>query len=157
IRFFHPRAASAKVSVSGVPAAIEAKKIRPEGLFEAVLPETYRDRPDPANYRIRFANDAGHTWEMYDTYAFPYSISEFDLHLMGEGRHYDAYEKFGAHVQVIAGVRGVNFAVWAPSARRVSIVGDFNHWDGRTNPMRSRGSSGVWELFVPELSEGVIY
>ena len=76
---------------------------------------------------------------------------------MGEGRHYDAYEKLGAHIKTVAGVRGVNFAVWAPSARRVSVVGDFNHWDGRVNPMRARGSSGVWELFVPELNEGAVY
>ncbi len=76
---------------------------------------------------------------------------------MGEGRHYDAYEKLGAHLKTVSGVRGVNFAVWAPSARRVSVVGDFNHWDGRVNPMRARGSSGVWELFVPELNEGAIY
>jgi 1,4-alpha-glucan branching enzyme len=157
IRFYNPNAASAKVTVVGVPGAIEAKRRRPEGLFEATLPETYKDRPDPANYRIRFATDNGHTWEAYDPYAFPYSLSDFDLYLMGEGRHYDTYTKLGAHQQEIAGVRGVNFAVWAPSARRVSVVGDFNHWDGRTNPMRSRGSSGVWELFLPELNEGAVY
>ncbi len=157
IRFYNPNAASAKVTVVGVPGAIEAKKLRAEGLFEAALPETYKDRPDPANYRIRFASDNGHTWETYDTYAFPYLLSEFDLYLMGEGRHYDTYTKLGAHQEVVAGVRGVNFAVWAPSARRVSVVGDFNHWDGRANPMRSRGSSGVWELFLPELNEGAVY
>ena len=157
IRFFHPGIASASVVVSGLRDAIEAKKVRPEGLFEAELPETYKDRPDPANYRILFRTSSGESFERYDTYAFPYLLSEFDLYLMGEGRHYDTYEKLGAHVQTVAGVRGVNFAVWAPSGRRVSVVGDFNLWDGRVNPMRSRGSSGVWELFVPELNEGAIY
>ncbi|HKN77207.1 MAG TPA: 1,4-alpha-glucan branching protein GlgB, partial [Candidatus Acidoferrum sp.] len=70
---------------------------------------------------------------------------------------YDTYEKLGAHLRTLEGVRGVHFAVWAPSARRVSIVGDFNRWDGRVNPMRARGSSGIWELFIPELGEGAIY
>jgi 1,4-alpha-glucan branching enzyme len=76
---------------------------------------------------------------------------------MGEGRHYDAYEKLGAHLKTVDGITGVHFAVWAPNARRVSVVGNFNHWDGRVHPMRFRGSSGVWELFVPELGEGAIY
>src|SRR5260370_18562848 len=76
---------------------------------------------------------------------------------MGEGRHYDTYEKLGAHMITLQGVRGVHFAVWAPSAKRVSVVGDFNRWDGRTHPMRARGSSGIWEIFVPELNEGAIY
>jgi len=76
---------------------------------------------------------------------------------MGEGRHYDTYEKLGAHVKTLEGITGVHFAVWAPNARRVSVVGDFNGWDGRVNPMRSRGTSGIWELFVPEFAEGVIY
>jgi 1,4-alpha-glucan branching enzyme len=157
IRAFQPGAAAASVVFSGLATAIEAKKLRPEGFFEAALPDTFRDRPDPAKYRLRFQTDSAHSFERHDAYAFPYLLSEFDLHLMGEGRHYDTYEKLGAHVQSISGVRGVNFAVWAPSARRVSVVGDFNQWDGRINPMRARGSSGVWEFFVPELDEGAVY
>jgi len=157
IRFFHPGAASASVIVSGCAGPIEATKLRQEGFFEAALPENCHDRPDAQNYRIRFRTESGQTWESYDTYAFPYLLSDFDLYLMGEGKHYDAYEKLGAHLHTLAGVTGVNFAVWAPSARRVSLVGDFNQWDGRVNPMRSRGSSGLWELFVPELREGAIY
>ena len=146
IRFFDPHAYSATVSGPGIPNNLEAQKRRPEGLFEATLPDTYKDKPDPANYRIRFKTPSSETYERYDTYAFPYFLSDFDLYLMGEGRHYDAYEKLGAHINTVAGVKGVNFAVWAPSARRVSIVGDFNHWDGRINPMRVRGSSGIWGL-----------
>jgi 1,4-alpha-glucan branching enzyme len=79
------------------------------------------------------------------------------LYLMGEGRHYDTYEKLGAHIRTVNGISGVHFGVWAPSARRVSVVGDFNGWDGRANVMRARGSSGIWELFIPELSEGAVY
>src|SRR5262249_3707056 len=157
IRAFPPGAVAASIVFSDSGVAIEAKRVRPQGLFEAALPESFRDRPDPARYRIRFQTDSGHSFERYDAYAFPYMLSEFDLHLMGEGRHYDTYEKLGAHVQTVLTVPGVNFAVWAPSARRVSVVGDFNQWDGRVNPMRARGSSGVWELFLPELNEGALY
>ena len=94
------------------------------------------------------------TLETFDPYAFPAVLTDFDLHLMGEGTHYVKYEKLGAHVREIEGVRGVHFGVWAPNAKRVSVVGDFNAWDGRVHPMRVRGSSGIWELFLPGLDEG---
>ncbi|HEY2459500.1 MAG TPA: 1,4-alpha-glucan branching protein GlgB [Candidatus Acidoferrum sp.] len=157
IRFFHPHAASARVLLRGSAVPVEAQRLRPEGFFEARLPAEHTDIPTPSGYCIQYRTHEGKIFEHYDTYAFPYSLSEFDLYLMGEGRHYDTYEKLGAHVRTIEGVAGVNFAVWAPSASRVSVVGDFNQWDGRVNPMRSRGSSGVWELFIPELTEGAIY
>ncbi len=157
IRFFQPHASEASVILQGSAQEIPATKLRPEGFFEAVLPDSNQSAPGPASYRIRYRTDYGESFEAFDTYAFPYLLSEFDLHLMGEGRHYDTYEKLGAHIKSLEGVRGVHFAVWAPSARRVSVVGDFNHWDGRVNPMRARGSAGIWELFVPELDEGAIY
>ena len=157
IRFFRPDAAEASLLLEGANEPIHAVKLRPEGLFTVALPESMQSPPAPSSYRLRIRSNYGETVEPHDTYAFPYLLSEFDLHLMGEGRHYDTYEKLGAHVKTLEGVRGVHFAVWAPSARRVSVVGDFNRWDGRVNPMRARGSSGVWELFVPELPEGAIY
>src|SRR5229473_2629347 len=157
IRAFHPGAISATVRFTDSRTTIEANKLRPEGFFEATLPETQQDRPAPASYRIQYRFASGATHEQYDTYAFPFVLSEFDLYLMGEGRHYDTYDKLGAHIVTLAGVRGANFAVWAPSAQRVSVAGDFNQWDGRIHPMRARGSSGVWELFIPELGEGAIY
>jgi 1,4-alpha-glucan branching enzyme len=157
IRAFHPDATSATIRFTDSHTAIAANKLRPEGFFEATLPETQQQRPAPNSYRIQYAFPSGANYEPYDTYAFPFVLSEFDLYLMGEGRHYDTYDKLGAHIVTLVGVRGVNFAVWAPSAQRVSLVGDFNHWDGRIHPMRARGSSGVWELFVPELGEGAIY
>ena len=135
----------------------DAVKRRPEGFFEALWPSSQPAPPAPGSYKIQGRTHHGELFEMYDTYSFPYLLSEFDLYLMGEGRHYDTYEKLGAHLKTVQEVRGVNFAVWAPSARRVSVVGDFNHWDGRVNVMRARGSSGIWELFVPELPEGAIY
>src|ERR1700722_20208233 len=116
IRFFNPHAYSATISGPGIPNNFEAQKRRPEGLFEATLPETYKDKPDPANYRIRYRTASGDSYERYDTYAFPYSRGAFALYLRGEGRHYDAYEKLGSHISTVAGVKGVNFAVWAPSA-----------------------------------------
>ena len=88
--------------------------------------------------QFRFAD--GNTWEGYDPYAFPPLLTEYDLYLSGEGTHYLKYEKQGAHVREINGVRGVHFAVWAPNAQRVSVVGDFNFWDGRVHTMRQSRS-----------------
>jgi 1,4-alpha-glucan branching enzyme len=155
VRFFQPRAVEAHVLWQGQELAM--RKIRPEGLFEVALPGTSELAPAPSSYRFRFRTEYGEVQEQYDSYAFPFLLTEFDLYLMGEGRHYDAYEKLGAHVRTVDAVAGVHFAVWAPGARRVSVVGDFNRWDGRVNPMRYRGSSGIWELFIPELGEGTIY
>ena len=91
-----------------------------------------------------------------DPYRFPLQLSDFDLHLIGEGRHYDTYHKLGAHLRTVEGVAGVAFAVWAPNAQRVSVVGDWNSWDGRFHPMQRR-AGGVWELFLPDLTEGAAY
>ena len=166
IRFFIPGAAEASITLNSLsperpPVAmakvVDAVKLRPEGFFEATFLSSQTTAPAPASYKIQYRTRHGESYEVFDTYAFPYSISEFDLYLMGEGRHYDTYEKLGAHVVTHEGVAGVHFAVWAPSARRVSVVGDFNRWDGRVDAMRPRGSSGIWELFIPELGEGAIY
>jgi 1,4-alpha-glucan branching enzyme len=166
IRFFLPWADQASVALRGVtvnkltvppPVLMEATKLRPEGFFEAVFPTQQADAPAPSSYKLLGRNHYGETFELYDTYAFPYLLTEFDLHLMGEGRHYDTYDKLGAHPATIEGVRGVHFAVWAPSANRVSVVGYFNGWDGRVYPTRARGSSGIWEIFLPELAEGAVY
>ncbi len=110
-----------------------------------------------AAYRFRIESHEGHVREEEDVYRFPPVLGELDLHLIGEGRHYEKYRILGAHVREIEGVRGVGFAVWAPNAERVSVVGNFNHWDGREHQMRVRGASGVWELFVPGLGPGELY
>ena len=156
IRIFQPGADDVEIVLSGSVRRLAAKRLRSEGFFEALLPETEQRPPAPSGYRLRLHVDGG-VFERHDPYAFPYLLTDFDLYLMGEGRHYDTYEKLGAHIHESDGVRGVNFAVWAPSAQRVSVVGDFNQWDGRVHPMRARGSSGVWELFLPELDEGAVY
>jgi 1,4-alpha-glucan branching enzyme len=157
VRFFLPWAAEASISLKGVTKVTDAVKLRPEGFFEATWPSAQTTAPAPSSYKIQGRTHHGEPFEIYDPYAFPYLLTEFDLHLMGEGRHYDTYEKLGAHVKTIEGVAGVHFAVWAPSAKRVSVVGDCNRWDGRIHPMRSRGSSGIWEIFLPDLGEGAIY
>jgi len=161
IRVYRPGAAEAKILWKN-GASSPATKIAPEGLFEAIVdPEVNRLRPDepiaPASYRVQFRFDDGKTLDLLDAYAFPLLLSEYDVYLIGEGTHYENYEKLGAHLREVDGVRGVQFAVWAPNAQRVSVVGDFNLWDGRTNPMRNRGATGIWEIFMPELDEGTLY
>ena len=114
------------------------------------------DTPELANYQLRI-QEGSHERVIYDPYAFRSPrLTDFDLHLFAEGNHHRIYEKLGAHPTEINGVNGVYFAVWAPNARNVSIVGDFNYWDGRKNQMR-RGPTGIWELFIPELGVGDCY
>ena len=111
----------------------------------------------PERYRLVWRDSDHREHLAHDPYSFPPQISDFDLHLFSEGKHWHAYRVLGAHVHEVDGVRGVLFAVWAPNAERVSVVGDFNRWDGRCHPLRVRGGSGVWELFVPDLAPGVMY
>ena len=124
-----------------------------DGLFEGVV----EGADLPLRYELEVAYPDGNTFTQRDAYAFPPTLGELDTYLVGEGRHEQLYERLGAHVREVEGVTGTSFAVWAPSARSVSVVGDFNSWDGRLNPMRSLGPSGVWELFVPDVEEGARY
>ncbi|MFA5531419.1 MAG: 1,4-alpha-glucan branching enzyme, partial [Thiohalomonadaceae bacterium] len=111
----------------------------------------------PLRYRLEAQDGHGHTWEFFDAYCFPPQIGDLDLHLFTEGQHRHSYRFLGARTLSIDGVDGVLFATWAPNAERVSVVGDFNRWDGRCHAMRSRGGSGVWELFIPGLTPGQLY
>jgi 1,4-alpha-glucan branching enzyme len=122
------------------------------GLFVAVLPDLKERVP----YRLR-ARIGGKWREFDDIYRFSPVLGDLDLHLLGEGNHLDSYRKLGAHPIVHEGVAGVAFVVWAPNARRVSVVGNFNDWDGRRMPMRLRHGGGYWELFVPGLKAGTLY
>ncbi|AFJ02166.1 1,4-alpha-glucan (glycogen) branching enzyme, GH-13-type [Methylophaga frappieri] len=99
----------------------------------------------------------GRQLESWDPYSFPPQLSDYDLHLFSEGRHWHAYQMLGAHPTEVNNVSGVLFSVWAPNAQRVSVVGEFNGWDGRRHPMRVRGGSGVWELFIPALQANDLY
>jgi 1,4-alpha-glucan branching enzyme len=110
----------------------------------------------PRPCQIRYRQD-GHWIETFDPYSLSSQITEYDLHLFNEGRLEQVYRTLGAHPVHHDGVAGTRFAVWAPNAERVSVVGDFNRWDGRVHPMRVHGSSGVWELFLPQVEEGALY
>jgi len=162
IRVFRPGAAEVTVLLDEKAEAHRAERVHPDGVFEARIPTSGAGKPQseaiaPNRYRVQFRFSDGNIFETYDPYAFPPVLTEYDLYLSGEGTHYQKYEKLGAHVREVAGVRGVHFGVWAPNARRVSVVGNFNFWDGRVHPMRHRGSSGIWELFIPGLDEGEVY
>lgn len=111
----------------------------------------------PDHYRLIWSDKEHHQHIAHDPYTYLPQISDFDLHLFSEGRHWQAYLFMGAHEREVDGVAGVLFVVWAPNAERVSVVGDFNRWDGRHHPMRIRPGSGVWELFIPELRHGILY
>jgi len=152
IRAFLPRAAKAWVLL-GSEKAKPMKRIHADGLFEAHLPKG----DFVQSYRFRQENHEGVRWEFGDPYRFGPMLSDYDLHLIGEGNHFEKYSILGAHVREHEGESGVGFAVWAPNAARVSVVGNFNHWDGREHSMRVRGAFGVWELFIPGLCEGEVY
>jgi 1,4-alpha-glucan branching enzyme len=131
-------------------AALE--KLHDDGFFAGRVEGASVDTP----YRLRFTNGEAQ-WEEEDAYRFPLFLGELDVHLLAEGTHRRLYEKLGAHPVTLAGAEGVVFAVWAPNARRVSVVGDFNGWDGRRHPMRKRHEAGVWELFIPGVQRGACY
>jgi 1,4-alpha-glucan branching enzyme len=162
IRVFRPNAAEVTVLWGKKPEPYRAVRMHPEGIYEAQIlasaaGKSQNEPVAPGAYRLQIRFSDGNVFETYDPYAFPPVLTEYDLYLSGEGTHYQKYEKLGAHVREVAGVRGVHFGVWAPNARRVSVVGDFNFWDGRVHPMRHRGSSGIWEIFIPGLGEGEVY
>jgi 1,4-alpha-glucan branching enzyme len=111
----------------------------------------------PQHYRLIWRDSENHQHIAHDPYTYLPQLPDFDLHLFGEGKHRHAYRFLGAHEHAVDGVAGILFAVWAPNAERVSVVGDFNRWDGRRHPMRARPGNGIWELFIPDLSPGVLY
>ena len=106
------------------------------------------------DYRLRITYPGDHVVEIDDPYRYGRVLTDFDLHLLGEGTHHRAFEKLGAHRVTVGTTTGVHFAVWAPNAERVSVVGDFNAWDGRVHPMRLLMPGGIWEIFIPNLGEG---
>lgn len=128
-------------------------RVHPKGFFEAI----FAKRKTVFPYKLKTMNSQGHEQILFDPYSFLPMLSDYDLYLFNEGNHHRIYEKLGAHVKEVNGIRGVHFSVWAPNALRVSVVGDFNNWDGRRHQMRNLGTAGVWELFIPGLSEGELY
>ncbi len=135
-------------------ALVEMERIGDDGFYGIYFP-----KPKFKGVNYRFVTDYydGTTVESADCYAFPGLFTDYDAYLFAEGDHYDIYEKMGAHPMEIDGVKGTYFAVWAPDARRVSVVGDFNMWDGALNPMQIHSASGVYELFIPGVDAGAVY
>jgi 1,4-alpha-glucan branching enzyme len=129
----------------------ELARLHADGVFAGPAGRSGRFR-----YRLRIEADGG-LLDIVDPYQFPPLLGEIDIHLLAEGRHRRLYEKLGAHPRSFDGIAGVQFAVWAPNARRVSIVGAFNRWDGRSHPMRKRVEIGIWEIFIPGIEAGAIY
>jgi 1,4-alpha-glucan branching enzyme len=152
IRTMQPKAAQVSVQIAGAP-EIEMARVHPAGIFEASIPGGSGD----TSYRFHVVYPDGRTQVIDDPYRFGRVISDFDLYLFGEGTHTRIYDRLGAHPMQLGGSSGVHFGVWAPNASRVSVVGDFNDWDGRVHSMRRLGPSGVWEIFIPETSTGTRY
>lgn len=152
VRAFVPGARSVEVLDLATGQGIAVLNHVRDGLYEGVA----MGRTKRFAYQLRVEQD-GHAWIADDPYRFGPVLGELDEHLIGEGGHQQLWKALGAHIIEHDGVSGVHFAVWAPNARRVSLVGDFNGWDGRRTLMRRRGVSGVWEIFVPGLSDGETY
>jgi 1,4-alpha-glucan branching enzyme len=150
IRTFHPEATG--VDLLRPNARPQPMEPLGDGLWAALLADA-----SPSAYRLRLHFPDGDDWERDDPYRFAPTVGEVDLHLFNEGTHERLWEALGAHPRTLGGTTGVSFAVWAPNARSVRVVGDFTRWDGRLFPMRSLGGSGVWELFVPDIGPGELY
>ena len=152
VRVLRPSACAVSVLL-GDGTSVELEQIHAGGVFEGVL----ENESLPLRYQLVVDYGSAGTFTIDDPYAFLPTIGELDMHLIGEGRHEQLYDKLGAHVIEHQGVQGTAFAVWAPNARAVSVVGDFNSWDGRLHAMRSLGATGIWELFLPGIEAGARY
>ena len=149
VRAFLPKAKEVRIAETG----IELERVPNTDLFVSETETT----EVAERYQLDWTDAQGQVHRHFDPYCFPPQIGDLDLHLFGEGKHWHAYRFMGANPHTADGVAGVLFAVWAPSAKRVSVVGDFNDWDGRVHPMRARSGTGVWELFLPGAKPGTLY
>ena len=154
IRCFRPEAKSIRIldTTQSSPLAIATKR-HEDGFFEA----EFETPTSPLEYQLELTYHDGQTHVLDDPYRFGPILSDLDLHLVAEGSHLNLADKLGANCVDHEGASGVAFSVWAPAASRVSVIGDFNGWDGRCHPARARGSSGLWELFIPNLGPGALY
>ncbi len=153
VRAFFPHAEAISVIEENGGSRYKMEKLHESGFFEAII----KDKQDFFKYRLEVTDFSGNVFTVYDPYCFLPVLTDFDLHLFNEGNHHKIYEKLGARGMTVNDVSGTLFAVWAPCARRVSVIGDFNQWDGRRHQMRCLGSSGIWEIFIPGICEGDLY
>ncbi len=153
IRTYQPQAAFIRGESCDGEVEFDFVKLGDTGFFEAILDMEF----EPFFYNLIIKQGDGNEYKLTDPYAFQPVLSEFDRHLISTGTHYELYRKLGANLVEHQGFNGVQFAVWAPNARSVSVVGNFNSWDGRRHQMRMLGSSGIWEIFIPNLGENELY
>ena len=154
VRAFLPNAAGITViDYANKRKKYPMERLHADGFFEV----TIADREEWFRYQLEYTDADGNTWRSYDPYSFSPTLSEFDRHLFGAGTHYEIYEKMGGRLMTHEGARGAAFSVWAPNAKAVSVIGNFNNWDARRSPMRRLGESGIWELFLPAAAEGDKY
>ena len=151
VRAFVPYAEKLSVFAQDGSALGALEKVNDAGLFEG--PVNLKER---SPIRLH-ASNAGGEWDIWDPYSFGPVLGPMDDYYIGEGSHLRLFDKLGAHAMTFEGVDGTHFAVWAPNARRVSVVGAFNDWDGRRNPMRCRLDTGIWEVFIPGIGPGTVY
>ena len=153
IRTYQPQASFIRGESCDGEFEFDFMKLGNTGFFEAILDKEY----EPFFYNLVIRQDDGNEYTLTDPYAFLPVLSDFDRHLITSGTHYELYRKLGANLVEHQGFKGVHFAVWAPNAHAVSVVGSFNSWDGRRNQMRMLGSTGIWEIFIPNIGEGELY
>jgi len=153
IRAFLPQAESVELVITKGKQQLQMDRIHHDGFFEIVL-----DSPaELVDYAFLVTLNNSESFLYDDPYGYSESFTDFDEYLLAEGTHIRMYEKLGAHFEVVRGHPGVRFAVWAPNGLRVSVIGDFNNWDGRRHPMRFHPNSGIWDIFIPGLHEGTLY
>jgi 1,4-alpha-glucan branching enzyme len=151
VRTLQPHAERVEIIDNEGMALAEMERVHPDGLFAALMPPRLR------HYRLRVTTTVGDTVDIEDPYRFPTTLGDMDLYLFGEGSDKQIYAKLGAQVRTVLGINGTRFAVWAPNAARVSVIGDFNDWDGRRHAMRLHPANGLWEIFVPGVGSGEKY
>jgi len=151
VRTIQPQAESVGLLLDGIADPVPMERVHPDGIFEAEMPARKR------LYRLRITQANGNSWETEDAYRFPSMLGDLDLYLIGEGSHRDIFRKLGAHPTSSLGVDGTFFAIWAPNASRVSVIGEFNKWDGRCHVMRLHPGNGLWEIFIPGVGQGAYY
>ncbi len=156
VRAFQPAARAIDLRLVATGALLPMARRDPAGLYELRL-DSAGDAAGLPDYRLRVTYPGNHVVEIDDPYRYGRVLTDYDLHLLGEGTHYRSFEKLGSRRITVGTTSGVHFAVWAPNADRVSVIGDFNAWDGRVHPMRVLVPNGIWEIFLPDLAEGEKY